>query len=220
MRALVPIILPIVIAFAQNVPAPHTPQTQRQVQDQMLTSNELPAAAFTFSEDYRYVGGQVVNLYGNADAEQHLFVKASREGAVEKFYWIQFEHFLPSNTYTYDYPADRTADFGILRFVYDIKSFSDYDAMQADDPRSDGAAIRKLLARHNLAFPKKAARVRMFHLPTADRRTELMIIYGEALPEGSSVPVAAYGVALDTTAPDAAKTFLEHAQKDLSIRKH
>jgi len=29
----------------------------------------------------------------------------------------------------------------------------------------------------------------MFHLPTNDRRTELMIIYGEALPKNSEVPV-------------------------------
>jgi hypothetical protein len=44
-----------------------------------------------------------------------------------------------------------------------------------------------------------------------------MIIYGEALPEGSKVPVRKDGVALDTESPDSAKTFLDNARKDLSI---
>jgi hypothetical protein len=73
---------------------------------------------------------------------------------------------------------DRTTDIGGLQFIYDVKSFTDY-TVTLRDPRSDGAAIGSLFARHNLAFPKRAARVRMFHPPTPDRRTELMIIEGK-----------------------------------------
>ena len=208
----------VLLALTQNSSAPHMPLLRR-VQGQTLVSDEIPAAQFTFSKDYRYVGGQVVNLYGNADAEQHLFVKGASSGPIDSFYWVQFEHFLPSNNRTYDYPADRTSDFGDLRFIYDVKSFPDYDTMQAEDPQSDGAAIGKLLAQHNLSFPKKTARVRMFYLPTPDRRTELMIIYGEALAADSKVPVAPDGVALDASFPDTAKMLLENAQKNVSIRK-
>jgi hypothetical protein len=146
-------------------------------------------------------------------------VKAAGSGTVESFYWIQFEQFLPSNQLTYGYPFDRTADFGALQFIYEVKSFSDYDAMQAEDPRSDGAAVRKLLAEHSLAFPNKAARVRMFYFPTADRRTELMIIYGEALAGESTIPVAVDGVILDTASPGTAKIVLQHAQKGLTIQQ-
>ena len=77
----------------------------------------------------------------------------------------------------------------------------------------------RLLAQHNLAFPKRAARVRMFHLPTPDRRSELMIIYGEALPEGSEVPVGKEGVVLDKDAPEVARMILADARRDLAIRK-
>ncbi len=199
-------------------PSQDTPPLQRQVHGQTLTSDELPAARFTFSKDFRYVGGQVVNLYGNADAEQHLFVKGASSGAVDGFYWVQFEHFLPSNNRTYDYPADHTADFGVLRFIYDVKTFPDYDTMQAEDPLSDGAAIIKLLAQHNLAFPRKTARVRMFYLPALDHRSELMIIYGEALAADSKVPVAREGIALDANSPDA-KMLLEDAQRGMRTRK-
>jgi len=207
-----------VMAQAQGVPAPASAQL-REVRGQTIFSKELPAATLTFGKDFRYVGGQKVNLYGNAEAEQHLFVKADSSGAVERFYWVQFEHFFPTKTYTYDYHPDRTTDIGGLQFIYDTESWPDYASLQIEDPASDGAAIARLLSQHGLAFPKKAVRIRMFHLPTPDRRTELMIIYGEALPEGSKVPVRKEGVALDTESPDSAKTFLDNARKDLSVVK-
>ncbi len=205
-------------ALAQK-PSAEAPSGLREINGQTIISNELPAAELTVGKEFHYVGGQRVNLYGNADAEQHLFVKAGSRGVVERFYWVQFEHFFPTNNYKYDYPADRTTDIGGLQFIYDVKSWADYAALQAEDPASDGAAIERLLAQHNLAFPKKAVRVRMFHLPTPDRRTELMIIYGEALPEGSMVPVRKDGVELDKESPDSAKMFLEDGRRGLTIRK-
>lgn len=205
------------LLLTQNAP---TPPVQRQVQGQTIVSSELPAADLTFDKDFRYVGGQVVNLYGNADAEQHLFVKGAASGPVQSFYWVQFEHFLPTNKYTYDYKTDRTTDIGGLQFIYDVKSWLDYAGMQVEDPHSDGAAISRLLAQHNLAFPKRAARVRMFHLPTPDRRTELMIIYGESLLDDSKIPIAKDGVGLDDAYPEAAKTLLDHACRNLTIHKH
>jgi hypothetical protein len=60
--------------------------------------------------------------------------------------------------------------------------------MQNEDPHSDGGAIGRLLAEHHLAFPQKL-RVRLFHRPPPDHRTELMIMYGETLPEDSKVPL-------------------------------
>lgn len=203
--------------LAQSLPTTAAP-LQRQVHGQTIISNELPAAELTFGQEFRYVGGQVVNLYGNANAEQHVFVKAGSSGAVTSFYWVQFEHFLPSNKMTYDYEPKRTTDIGGLQFIYDVMSFPDCAAIEAADPASDGAAIARLLAHHQLAFPKKTARVRMFHLPTADRRTELMIIYGEALAEGSKIPLSDKGIPLDDDYPDAAKMMLDQVREGLTIR--
>jgi len=193
---------------------------QRQVQGHTIISNELPAADLTLAKQFRYVGGQVVNLYGNADAEQHLFVSVGNDGSVQSFYWVQFEHFLPTNKYTYDYKPDRITDIGGLQFIYDVKSFLGYAAALQSDAASDGAAMSRLAAQHELAFPKNAARVRMFNLPTADRRTELMIIYGESLPQDSKVPATTDGVRLDDASPETAKGILEHAREGLTIRKH
>jgi hypothetical protein len=201
---------------AQN--APSSADSLREVRGQTIISNEVPRADLNFGKDFQYVGGQRVNLYGMAAAEQHVFAVASK-GVVERFYWVQFEHRLPSDKHTYNYPADYTTDIGGLRFTYDVKSWSDYAADLAGDPASDGAAIERLLGEHNLALPQKAVRVRMFHLPTPDRRTELMIIYGEALPDDSKIPVDEDGVDLDKEAPESAHLFLEHARRDLGIVK-
>jgi hypothetical protein len=201
------------LAVSQN---PDSSGLRRQVDGQTLVSPEVPRADFTLAKEFHYVSGHTINLYGNAEAEQHIFV-VSKDRLVVRFYWFQFEHFLPSNKRTYDYQPDRTTDIGGLRFIYDVKTWPDYAANQAEDPDSDGAAMARLLDEHNLAFPKKTVRVRMFHLPTRDRRTELMIIYGEALPDDSTVPVREGGVPLDKEAPDSAHLFLEHARRDLGI---
>lgn len=212
-----------VVLMVPSVTAQSQPETKpvllREVRGQTIFSKTLPAANLTFSSEFRYVGGQRVNLYGNADAEQHIFAKINPQGNVERFYWVQFEQFFPTNNYTYNYPADRSTQFGGLNFVYDSKSWPDYASLQVDDAASDGAALSRLFAQHNLKFPKRAIRIRMFHLPTSDRRTELMIIYGEALPENSKVPVREGGVDLDKELPDAAKVFLDNARRDLTIRK-
>jgi hypothetical protein len=204
------------LAHAQSPAAP-IDAPLREVRGQTIISNELPKADLTFGKDFHYVGGQRVNLYGMADAEQHIFVAARSRGVVERFYWVQFEHCLPSNKGKYDYPLPGKTDIGGLNFVYDTKSWPDYAAKTIENPASDDAAISRLLAAHKLVFPQRAARVRMFHLPTPDRRSELMIIYGEALPEDSDVPVRAGGVVLDQEFPAAAHMLLEHARRDLTI---
>jgi hypothetical protein len=192
-------------------------QNLRMVHDNTIISPELPKAELTFAPSFHYVGGQQVNLYGMADAEQHLFVAGGKNGVIDAFYWVQFEHRVPSDHHTYDYQLGHTTDIGGLSFVYDVKSWPDYATMQAEDPKSDGAAITRLLAKSNLKFPARAARVRMFHLPTADHRTELMIIYGEALPEDSAVPVRKDGVDIMQESPAFAQKLLADLKSQLTI---
>ena len=106
----------------------------REVRGQTITSKALPKADLTFAREFHYVGSQQVTLYGNAEAEQYLFAKAGDSGAVEKFYWVQFEHFLPTNSLTYDYSPDRTTTIGAITFIYDVKSWPDYAALQSRRP--------------------------------------------------------------------------------------
>ena len=207
---------PVPLASPQNAPLP---SVQRHVQNQTIFSSELPAADLVFASDFQYIGAQVVNLYGNALAEQHLFVKTAGR-AVQAFCWIQFEHRLPAFLHPYNYPLPGSTEIGGLPFVYDTKAFLGYDDSLKSDPQSDGAAVSKLLTTKNLSFPKNVARIRMFHLPTPDRLSELMIIYGESLPADSQIPAATDGVLLDQASPDSAKLLVTHVKQSLVIHKH
>jgi hypothetical protein len=208
MQKLAYLLLLCSVVLAQDRP-------QRVVKRRTIFSKELPAAEFTVGKGFSYLGGQVVNLYGNADAEQHLFVHV-KDGLVTRFCWLQFEHFLPTNKMTYDYPSERAAKIGDLDFLYDVRGYAKYATLNAEDLGSDGAAVSRLLAKKQLVLPQRAARLRLIHLPTTARRTELMIIYGEAL----DLNISGDRVALDDAYPEVAKRVLDHARESLTIRAH
>lgn len=190
----------------------------RRVRGRTIVSEGYPSAEVRVQNGFQFVGTQRLTLYGVAEAEQYLFAKSGPDKIVKSFYWIQFEHFLPTNNRTYNYDSTRTTQIGDLQFIYNVGSWPDYAAAMAEDPSSDGAAIERLLAKRHLSFPQKAAHVRMFHSPSADHRSELMIIYGEALPQDTTVPVGNGGIPLDTESPSSAQMFLEHARQGLTIQ--
>ncbi len=110
--------------------------------------------------------------------------------------WMQFEHYLPTNDRTYNYRSKNTTQIGELQFVYNLGSWPDYAAEMAGNPASDGAAIERLFEKRHLSFPHRAAHVRMFHSPSADHRSELMIIYGEALSQNSAIADVEFAASL------------------------
>jgi hypothetical protein len=192
--------------------------TVRHVRGRTVFSEESPEAELSIRKGYRFIGTQKVNLYGLAEAEQYVFAKQARGNTVESFYWIQFEHFLPSNDRTYNYGSKNTTQIGELQFIYNVGSWPDYRAEMAGNPASDGAGIERLLEKQHLSFPHRAAHVRMFHLPSADHRSELMIIYGEVLPQNSAIPVGKAGLDLGAESLDSARLLLERASQGLVMR--
>lgn len=121
-------------------------------------------------------------------------------------YWVQFERFLPSSEGAYRYADDWVADIGGLDFICDARAYAGYDGLNRD-PESDGAYAQRLLEQRGYAFPEAAVRLRGIHLPTPDRRSELMIIHAvgwnaSELPEGSDE-----GLLLEEGSELARKTF-------------
>jgi hypothetical protein len=189
----------------------------RHIKGRTIFSEESPKAKLSIRRELRFIGTQQVNLHGNAEAEQYVFARSGRDNIVEQFYLIQFEHFLPTNHLTYDYASMRTTQIGNLQFNYDVKSFPNLGALLMEDQGSDGQAMEHLLGKQHLVLPHNIVMVRMFHLPSADHRTELMIVYGEALPQNTAVPIREGGVPLDTESPSSAQIYLEHARQGLVI---
>jgi hypothetical protein len=191
---------------------------EREVNGQTLVSRSLPSVDLSFSSEFRYVGGQRFVLYQVADAEQHFFVDADENKRVRRFFWVQFEHFLPSNGGHYDYKPLRQTKIGDLTFIYDSKLYADYAGLKPS-PDSDGARGRELLAKAGFTLPQSAARVRLIHLPVTDMRSELMIIYLESttrerLPDGAKAEMPA-----DDEFPQWSEFLLTHLRESLKIER-
>lgn len=191
----------------------------RHLKNRTIFSDESPRAKLSIRGNLRFIGAQQINIHGNSQAEQYVFAGFDRKNIVDKFYLIQFEHFLPTNRMAYDYDTMQTTQVDDFQFRYDVKSFSGLGTLLREDQGSDGQALERLIERKHLVLPRNTVLVRMFHLPSADRRTELMILYGEALPQNTDVPLRNGGVSLNTESPGSAEKFLAHARQGLVIRK-
>ena len=171
--------------------SPDAAAPERTVSGQVLVSGHAPAARLEFGPKFKYLGGQRFLLYGVADAEQHFFVEADEAGSIRSFYWVQFEHFLPGRGETYNYPGRSIVKIGPLEFSADTKVFAEYSKTVLDfhsQRESDSAHVGLFLNGKGLKPPAAAARIRMFHLPDSEHRSELMIIYVEALSRADIAP--------------------------------
>jgi hypothetical protein len=207
----------IAVSIALLASGSDSVRLERHVHGQVLTSDHDPAVKITFGPQFKYAGGQRFVLYGVAEAEQHFYVQSAANGQAERFYWVQFEHYLPDNTHQYDYPSKRTTDIGGLNFIYDTAVFADYAGANTD-PASDGGKARALLKNGGITFPAAAARIRMVHLTDNSRRSELMIIYGEALKE-KAPPNSAEGLPADDQVPELSAGVRQHALEGIKIEQ-
>jgi creatinine amidohydrolase len=173
--------------------APLPARLERQFVNGSLVSANDPVASFTAGKDFHYVGGQRVDLFKVAGAEQHFFVEISPGGFIRRFYWLQFEQFHPDNDKVYDYTgiAQQPVTLGRLPFMGDVRVSQNYFTMD-DRPGSDSKAAENFLRSLGLNIDGTFVTLRLFHLTDASRRKELMVIYGERLlPDAEATAVKA-----------------------------
>ena len=190
----------------------------RHVRGRTIFSEESPKAELSVRRGFRFIGTQQVNLYGVAEAEQYLFARSGPDKIVKRFYWIQFEHFLPTNNHTYNYDSTRTTQIGDLQFIYDVKSLPDYAAAVAGDPASDGAAMERLLAKQHLSFPHKAVHGPYVSFAVSRSPNRVNDYLRRSFAARYRCPCSEGGVQLDTESPSSAQMFLEHARQGLVVQ--
>ena len=162
------------------------PSAPRTVQNNLLRSEELPSVQIQVDPQFDYIGMTSFIIYGNAHAETHLFVVANSQKHVQRLLWFQFEGFLDSNIYKYEYPGLETMTMGGLAFLHNA------DVLNIDDdykerPTSDSAHVVEFLKEKGYTLEGDTMFERMFWLDST-RRNELMIIYSEDLdPTGHTI---------------------------------
>ncbi len=159
----------------------------REVHGNTLVSPADPAATFVVGPSFQYAGGQPIDILKVAGAEQYFFLDAAKDRSIRRFVWIQFEHYYPNNAYAYDYSeiAQKPVKIGRLAFLGDVRVSPNYFTMD-DRPGSDSKAAENFLRAKGFKLDGTFVTLRLFHLPDATKRRELMIIYGEVLPAGAS----------------------------------
>jgi hypothetical protein len=201
--------------------APESGPLTRRVEGRTLVSTERPAVRIKFDDDFKYVGGHSFVLYDIANAEQHFFVDADRDGRLRRFYWVQFEGYLPSNTRTYDYSGVKEKiNLGGLDFVTDAFVVN-IAQVRSQRPDSDGAKARAFLESKGYRVSGNDLMYRrLVHLTDATRRDELMIIYLEDLGGTGLTAADLTGQGKDAARwPDVSAQLLKRATKGMQISK-
>ena len=204
------------IVTAQTKPVPPVTRT---VSGQVLTSKDTPAARLEFDKAFKYVGSQSFVLYDVANAEQHFFVDADAPGRIKRFFWIQFEGYLPANTHTYNYKSTKIVNIGGWDFFADAYPRS----LKGDlgRPDSDGNRARAFLA--SKGFHMASTEIisqRLVHLVDASKRNELMIIYVEDLSDtGLTAADLGEGGSAHARWNEISQGLLDRALKNMKVSK-
>ncbi|HKX84112.1 MAG TPA: hypothetical protein VJL58_07830 [Pyrinomonadaceae bacterium] len=178
------ILLPLVGCFAQ--PTSTKLENIRVAKGNTLVSDSLPKLKLTFGKDFKYAGGHTFILYDVARAEQHFYVDADKDGRISRLYWVQFEGYLPENKHKYDYSkSQRKVTIDGLEFYADTWARKN-DPTRAR-PNSDGSKAQEFLKSKGFIFKSdEFIMQRLVNMVDQSNRDELMVIYLEVLPDGST----------------------------------
>jgi hypothetical protein len=205
-------------ASASEAPKPSV-QVTRTVKAQVLTSAATPAIRLEFDKKFKYVGSQTFILYDVATAEQHFFVDADGQGGIKRFFWVQFEGYLPNNTHSYDYKSTKVVNIGGLDFIADAYARN----IKTNPSRANSDASRARAFMEGKGYHLASDNVmsqRLVHLVDQAKRNELMIIYTEDL---AGIGLTAADLAPNGTAAarwnSIATGLLERALKNMKLTR-
>lgn len=135
-----------------------------------------------FAAEYRYIGGQKFVLYGSADVEQHFFVEAAPNEALQSIFWLQFEAKKPEMAGRFDYSGSPLRmEIGGFDFFVDTEPGVRSTLLEFGVPGTDGHLARKFAYDRGYRIPQNFAYARLAHLPTEDQRQEMLIIFMDDL---------------------------------------
>ena len=194
MRRLKFLAMTLFLSAASGVPAAaQGPQPiAGRVEANRVNHPGAPAVQVQVPAGAVYAGSERFTLYGVADSEIHVFVEADQARRIRRFYWVQFESYLPTRPDArYDYgESDRRMNlWGEAAWVRPFVA----DPTRPARAGSDTERVRAILAGAGYIAPPHMLAVRMVRLlddpeGTGYGRRELRLIYGEdSRPSGATV---------------------------------
>lgn len=152
-------------------------ESQRRV-EQTIRSDTLPRVSVTVEPALGYLGRLELDVGGRARAEQHLFGEL-RDGRLTRAVIVHFEHFLPDNDHTFEYPRLRMTRLGKHEFLHQTWPLPDWELFRLPE-MVNFLGLRGIEAGHDWIVS------RYVRVVSEDRKHEFIIFYLEA---GASLPV-------------------------------
>jgi len=220
-KQIVFLMLLLLLAAPRSFGQPASPalENMRSAKGNALVSEELPKLKLRFGKDFKYVGGQTFVLYDVARAEQHFYVYADKDNRISKLYWVQFEGYLPENNLKYDYTkSQKKVNINGLDFYADTWARKNDPTKMR--PNSDGSKAQEFLKAKGYSFKSdEFIMQRLVNMVDASNRNELMVIYLEALPDGSTAADLNPNGKNSAKWPEVADGLLARAKQNMKIER-
>lgn len=162
---------------------------ERRVDGSRIISAADPAMEIGVPDRATYLGARRILIDDVFDAEIHVFVEVDSFGLIERFYWIQFEQYLPDAPGAYDYALSNPETVGIDGVEMHVRPGGENTAESTIRPGTDYEAFRGLVDEAGYRLPTWITTLRLVHLYEPAERGELIVFYGEgpdALAEAAS----------------------------------
>lgn len=188
--------------------------------DSKFTYPADPGIEIEFANEFKYMGGQKFILFGAADVEQHFFVKQDEHGKFVSAFLLQFESVRPDVNWQYDYSdSPIRLEIGGLKFFTDTAPLSLRPIFKHGNPGTDFNLERKFLAQKGVHYPKDYLWARLVHLPTEDRRKELLIVFTDKMPRTGLTSKALQSGGLHAEEwPEISSALLDKLDRSIDIR--
>ena len=155
------------------------PPPERVVRGNWLVSERDPAIKVRVPENARYLGARRILISDRFDAELHVFAEHDAYGLIERFYWLQFEQYLPDAEGRYDYRTSNPETVEFDGLTMHVRPGGENTTQQTIQPGSDYEAFRALIDEAGLRLPNWLSTLRLAHLPEPSERIEFIVFYGE-----------------------------------------
>lgn len=149
-----------------------SPLTAQRRVEQTIHSDRLPRVSVTVDPELGYLGRIDLDVGGRARAEQHLFGKVTG-GRLARAVIVHFEHFLPDNPHTFEYPRLRMIRLGRHEFLHQTWPLPDWELFRLPE-------MVNFLAQRGIEAGTDWIVSRYVRVVSEDRKHEFIIFYMEA----------------------------------------
>ncbi|MGI9551460.1 MAG: hypothetical protein ACR2MT_09690 [Aurantibacter sp.] len=165
----------------------------RSVSDNLLRSKGLPEIQLKVADEFKFIGNfefEIIassneypaEMIGKAVAagERFVFAAVNSEHEIEKLFVVQFEGFLATNNFIYNYNFDKAEIIGANKYRHNTWFYNAKESAK-ENPEGEGAKTQGFLEEKGLKLADELMMSRFVGLASGDRKNEIIIYYFEVL---------------------------------------